>query len=451
MKNYLINAIVFFVFIFQASPCLSAKAKQVNKLDDLEDKLNRINYTWWFRFNDPILNVYILEALKNNSDLKLAGLRIDEFRKSVKMSFGSELPSIHLGLEAQKNHNNPLVLKKNTMTLPITVSYELDLFAKKRNKTKALKKHLESLEFETTNIYISLVSDVSSLYFNAVKLDKIIELLEELIAINRDIIEIKYDKHKHNLLSEVDINADYIKLRELENNLLETKRDRLYILTQLSVLLGRDPDNALSLERNKYDYWNPQFERPLNLKSDAIFSRPDVLAIEKALEEAEINIDVARKEFLPSINLQGGLIFNNYRSGFFNISNAITQLILNVGQDLFVGGRKKINLEIIKNKYEQIVESYKKTSLNAIKEINDVLNAIDLDYKIYRNTLDGYTRELENYNSNEVRYKNGLISFVELKELRQKVIDYKIKCIASNMQMIMDVIVLYKATGTNLN
>ena len=50
---------------------------KVEKIKPTENKFDYINLSWWQGFNDEYLNSYIVKALENNKDLKMATLTID--------------------------------------------------------------------------------------------------------------------------------------------------------------------------------------------------------------------------------------------------------------------------------------------------------------------------------------------------------------------------------------
>ena len=69
--------------------------KQRAKSDEF--KYEYINYAWWNNFNDPILTGYIDRAIKNNYDLKMATIAVDEYYQAVKIQFANELPTAGVG------------------------------------------------------------------------------------------------------------------------------------------------------------------------------------------------------------------------------------------------------------------------------------------------------------------------------------------------------------------
>lgn len=88
-------------------------------------------------------------------------------------------------------------------------------------------------------------------------------------------------------------------------DLTEYKKQRTKLLNQLCVLLGENPNKAETLSRVSFDDIHFSGNIPSEIPSEVIVTRPDYIKAEKMVEKAGINVRVARKEFLPSINLMG--------------------------------------------------------------------------------------------------------------------------------------------------
>ena len=70
------------------------KEKKAEKIKPVKNKYEYINLAWWAQFNDEYLNNYIVKAIENNKDLKMATLTIDEYYQNVVMQRAGELPTI---------------------------------------------------------------------------------------------------------------------------------------------------------------------------------------------------------------------------------------------------------------------------------------------------------------------------------------------------------------------
>src|SRR5574344_1263043 len=151
------------------------------------DKISYINIQWWEDYNDEYLNEYVLKAVKNNYDLKVATLKVEEARQATKLQFSQELPTLSVGA-------SPLLYKmpgvgntEGLFSVPIIATYEIDLFLKNHDKTKSQRKIYEASKLNEKSAYISVVSAVGTAYYNIVKIDKLIELQEEIINDRKEI------------------------------------------------------------------------------------------------------------------------------------------------------------------------------------------------------------------------------------------------------------------------
>lgn len=447
MKYFLLLYFLFSLIVFQDVKAVEKIA--INKNND--ELLVMLNYNWWKNFKDPTLQNYILIGLMNNNDLKILNLKIEEYTQFVKYTFGAELPTISLGANYSNINKVPMFGNQDGFVMPLTMSYELDLFGKNRNKTQATKKQLEAYKLQLQSSYISYASTVGTMYFNLMKLNEIIKLYDELIDIKQSIVDNSYLKEDNGLLTVSRVGSDEKELKTMQNKKTELIKEKSTLLTQFAVLLGQNPVDAEKLEIKDYGFKNIDFDDIMFLNSDVIFNRPDVKAIELQLEKAKIDIKVARKEFLPSFNITGALLFNNIANGgFFSLANTIKGLIVGCSEPLFVGGKKKANLKMVESKYEQIFETYRKTTLQATKEVNDSLAIFNFDTKINEENYNKLVLEKASLNDYNLKYKNGLISKNDLLKLKQTFIMNKIEAISSAIQLNIDYIGLYKSTAGKL-
>jgi outer membrane protein TolC len=74
-------------------PAYATHDKKVIKSQVTEYKFADVNLDWWKNYNDEILEGYIVKAVNNNQDLKIATLKVEESRQNVKLQFSKELPS----------------------------------------------------------------------------------------------------------------------------------------------------------------------------------------------------------------------------------------------------------------------------------------------------------------------------------------------------------------------
>ena len=424
-----------------------SKNKKTQKSDDY--KFDYVNMNWWSNFNDDLLNGYIEKAILNNYDLKMATINVEEYYQNIKLQFANELPSAVAGFGPGFFKAPGMTNTSSAFGLPVIVQYEADIFLKNHNKTKAVKKLYEGSKLDERAAYISVASAVGSTYFNIVNLDKMISLQEEIVKIRQDIYNLMLARNKEGLTS----TADTIKANKAlvagQTDLIELKKNREKMLHQMCVLIGESPENASSIKRNSLDKMNYQLAIPTQIPSEIITQRPDYMRAELMVEKAGIDVKVAKKEFLPAINILGGALFNASDLGsLFTTKNMLLGVGGGLMTPLFQGGSLIANLKLKKATYERILQDYYKTNLTAIQEVNDSLVASRLDKDKMAQTIKQYNLEKSDYKYNEKKYNQGTISKLDLIQYQENLLTIEKLVAQQKVECMTDAISLYKATGS---
>lgn len=438
-------------------PAYAIHDKKVIKTQVTEYKFNDVNLDWWKNYNDEILEGYIVKAVNNNQDLKIATLKVEESKLNVKLQFASELPSLSVGA-------SPAIVKMPEMqgfssgtsslsafSIPIMASYEADIFLKNHDKTKSAKKSYEVAKFNEKAAYISVASAVGATYFNIVKMDKLISIQNEIIADRKQIYELMKLRNQQGITSTADlVRADKSYVLATAD-LSDLKKARTNLLNNLAVLIGESPNNIEELKRISYDELVYKKPIPAEISSDVIVQRPDYMAAEKQVEKAGLDVRIAKKEFLPTINILGLMAFTaTSMANSMNWPNALALLGGSAMFPLFTGGKLKTNLKLHKNKYEQILQAYYKTNLTAIQEVNDSLSNLKLDNEKYLKNLKSYDMQKADFKYMQMRYDQGIMSKLDLLQQKESLLVISEMVAASKTACYVDQISLYKAVGGKL-
>ncbi len=348
------------------------------KVDVNNYRYGYVNIPFWQNFNDNNLLANLNTLYLRNNDLKATSLKVSEAQKLVKISLADELPHIGFNGNIKQTFRSSdevfgdITIPDYTETqflLPLTLSYEIDIWGKNHLKTKAYKKKFEIMQQDEKTVYISMTSAFASDYYNLIKVDKLIELQQKLINTQKEVvsaIERKYQLGTANINQVITEKKSLTYLEEELNNLKE-KQDVLK--NQMNVILA---DRSFQdVNRTNFNYVNAKISIPKEISTSILISRPDNVKSELNLEKIGIDVKVARRELLPKFNLVGNLGFNAY-----NLSSANTflaNLAIAPTWDLFMGGKKIQLLKLQKDEYKIALEHYDKTFLKSIQETNDAL------------------------------------------------------------------------------
>lgn len=422
------------------------------KIDTNNYRYDYVNIPFWQNFNDQDLLVGLNTVYLNNNDLKVSAIKVSEAQKLVKISLADELPHISFNGNIKQTFRSSdevfgdITIPDFTETqflLPLTLSYEIDIWGKNHLKTKAYKKKFEIMKQDERTVYISMTSAFATDYYNLVKVDKLIELQEKLIATQKDVvsaIEKKYTLGTANINQVIIEKKSLTYLQEELNNLKE-KQDVL--LNQMNVILA---DRSFqNIKRTNYSDINAKIFIPKTINTDLLAKRPDNIKSELNLERIGIDVKVARRELLPKFNLVGNLGFNAYSLSSAN--TFLANLAIAPTWDIFMAGKKIQLLKLQKDEYKIAVEHYDKTILKSIQETNDALYTLKSINGKYSIANDRYA--LSKTETKLMQKKESLGIADRLNTLYQKEIELvsEQQVVSLKVNEIISMINLYQALG----
>lgn len=430
----------------QTKQTVKKEKKKSEKIKPVKNKYEYINLEWWQGFNDELLEGYIVKAIENNKDLKMASLSVEEYYQKIAIQRAGELPTIQAGF--MPGYGNLAGRSHESFAFPLIASYELDLFGKNHNKTTAQRKLYEASILDEKAAYIAVASAVGSAYVNIIRLDAMVDLQTQIVELRKEILKMMLVSNSEGIASTSDLvraNESYI---AGITDLTEVKKQRTQLLHALAVLTGDSPNNIEEYKRTDWKTLAYNGNIPEYVNSEIITQRPDYIRAEKMLEKAGIDVKVARKECLPSINLGGGVLFNAQNIGsLFTTSNALWGLGGGIMQNIFAGGRIKANLKLKKLAYEKSLKNYEKVNLTSMQEVNDSLVAVNMDREKLSKQQHILQLEEQDFALNSLKYDEGVISKLDLNQRKENLMNVNKMVYSSQFDCMIDYINYYKAVG----
>ena len=418
---------------------------KTEKVKPNKNKYEYVNLKWWANFNDEYLNEYIIRAIENNKDLKMATLTIDEYYQNIVMQRASELPSIYAGF--MPVYGKDFMGKTSgNFGIPIVANYEIDLFGKNHNKTTSVRKLYEASVLDEQAAYISIAAAVGTVYVNIVKLDAMVELQEDIVELRKEINEIMSISNAEGIISTSDlVKANKAYIAGIAD-LVEIKKERTKLLNQLAVLVGDSPNNIEEYKRIDYKTLAFSGDIPESVSSEIIMKRPDYLKAEKMLEKAGIDVRIARKEMLPQLSLGGGVFFNNKNiDSLLSTKGMLWGLGGQIMQPLFKGGAIKANLKAKKIAYEKSLKNYEKVNLTSMQEVNDSLVSANLDQEKLAKQKTIQELEEKDFKLTQAKYNEGVIAKLDLDQQKENLLVVNKMVYSTSFDCMVDYINFYKA------
>lgn len=427
-----------------------AKTKNIQNNNDLQ----YMNLTWWQKFNDQKLNDYLMTIYKNNPDLKIATIKNKQSQQVMKQAFANQLPQLYFNGTMQREFTGStqrfgdVVIPDYNQAhyiLPLTMSYEVDLWGENYLKTKSLKKQIEMTTQDERASYISISSNFASNYYTLVGIDKLIQNQKDLLEIEQNIVNLEEQKYNSGLCPIAEVLSEKQSLTQMQERLNSLEERQDIVVNQLITQLG---DRMLTkIDRSNYDSIST-IPTPNEISTEYIGNRPDVQKAELYIQKTGIDIKVARRDFLPKFRVYGQIGFNSYDwCRMFAPHTFLSTAGVAPSLDLFTGGYKKAVLKYNKLEYEKALQIYEKAILTSIQELNDAMMSIKTANSNYEKSKERFNLEKEKLDLSNNQYKIGGRAKLDNMKDQQNILIVEEDMVTNNINRVISTINLYKATG----
>lgn len=199
--------------------------------------------SWKELFADPLLQSLIEEGLQNNTDLKIARLRVEEAEASLFAAKLAYLPS--LSLEPQGNISSFDGSKvSKTYNLAATASWEVDIFGRITNAKRGAKAYHEQSKAYEQAVQTTLVATIANLYYSLLMLDEQREISQKTTESLRRNVEVLTVLKRAGQANAAHVAQAEANLLSVEASLLTFRKETNELENALSKLLGRVPEAA---------------------------------------------------------------------------------------------------------------------------------------------------------------------------------------------------------------
>lgn len=408
------------------------------------DTSNIGNIPWQDIFKDPKLQSLISQGLENNIDLQNATLRVQEYQAQLGAARLAYTPSLGLSPTGTISSFDKTAAVK-TYQLPITASWEVDLFGKLLNAKRGAKAALMQSEAYRQAVRTQVVASIANGYYTLLMLDRQLEISEKTAASWKQSVEtMKALKQAGNVneaavvQSEANSYAVSASLPDLRLQIRETEN-------ALSLLLGQP---AQSIARGKITEQELPGKISAGVPIQLLSNRPDVKQAEMALSGAFSNTNVARAAFYPQLTLSGdGGWTNSAGSAILNPGKLIASATAGLVQPIFNRGANRARLKIAKAQQEEARLTFQNTILNAGNEVSNALYQYKTaeDKSVLRTEQIRALEQSVDYTQQLLKLSSA--TYLEVLTAQQSLLNAQLTDISDQFQGIQAIINLYHAVG----
>jgi NodT family efflux transporter outer membrane factor (OMF) lipoprotein len=334
---------------------------------------------WWEMFDDPELNALEAQVDISNLNVAVAESRYRQALELLRAARSGYFPVVAAQAIYERGSSSYHVpLSKGDVssvyTLPLTVSWELDLWGRVRRQVEAQSAGAQASAADLESVRLSAQADLAQAYFQLRAIDAQKELLDRTIEAYQKAFELTQNRYAGGIVSRADVLQAETQLKTVRAQAIDLGVQRARLEHAIALLCGKAPAD-LTLPFAPLRTLLPGI--PVGIPSEILERRPDIAAAERLMAAANAQIGVAIAAYYPAISLGASIGLQSTEIGnlisrpsrFWSLGPALTET-------LFTGGLRRAQTAQARAAYDTAVASYRQTVLNGFREVEDDLAAL---------------------------------------------------------------------------
>ncbi len=420
---------------------------------------------WREFFTDPNLVSLIETALKNNQELMITLQEIEIAKSGVLAKKGKLTPTVTAGagvglkkagrytsegagdattdIEPGKEMPDPL----GNFGGGLSATWEVDIWKKLRTEKESAVAHYLSTVEGKNFVLTNLIEEVANNYYELLSLDNQLDIIQQYIKLQQKAVEIAKIQKEASATTELAVKKFEAELAKSKAAEYSIRQDITEKENQINALLGRYPQPIV---RTKESFMTmiPQTVYT-GIPSQLLANRPDIKQAEYELKSAKLDVEAARKEFYPSLEISAVLGLEAFKPSYlvkmpesiaYNVAGELAGPLINKSAI-------KANFQTADARQIQALYEYDKTILGAYLDIANLMakvKNIDQYYQLKSQETKSLEQSIDIANQ---LFKNSRADYLEVLLNQRDALDAKMELIEAKQKQLTTVVDIYKGLG----
>jgi len=434
--------------------------------EEQQDANNNSGTTPWRQFfTDPKLVTLIETALKNNQELLITLQEIEIAKSGVLAKKGRLSPTVSAGvgaglkkagrytsegagdatteIEPGKEMPDPL----GNFEAGLNASWEIDIWKKLRTEKESAVAHYLSTVEGKNFVLSNLIEEVADNYYELLALDNQLDIIQQYIKLQQRALEISKIQKEAAAATELAVKkfeAELAKSKAAEYTIRQQITEKE---NEINALLGRYPQPIVRTKEN-FMSTIPQTVYT-GIPSQLLANRPDIKQAELELKASKLDVEAARKEFYPSLEISATLGLEAFKPSYlvkmpesiaYNLAGELAGPLINKSAI-------KANFQTADAKQIQALYEYDKTILNAYLDVANLMSKvknIDQYYQLKSQETKALDQSIDIANQ---LFRNSRADYLEVLLNQRDALDAKMELIEAKQKQLSTVVDIYKSLG----
>lgn len=406
---------------------------------------------WWKVYADNTLN-QLEQQVNANQNLKAALARLQQAQSALQAQRATLFPTLSVGAASQEINpsRNRAIYFKTMPThyldnlLVADVSYEPDVFGRLSNEVDISRQQMAASKADLAALQLSIQAELAADYFTLQAVQQQQKILADLVRNEDQYLQMTGQLYTGGALPEINVDEANVVLQNVKSQQQEAELQAQTITHAIALLLGQ-PATGFQVQTSDSQ---PRPWVASALPSKLLERRPDIASAERQMQAANDAIGVARAAYFPqfALNAQGGYESSQF-GNWISAPSELWSLGASALVTVFDAGLRQALTEQARQHYEETVANYRETVLNAYREVEDNLTAINQlnqEYETAEQTLHSAQRAAEQAGFS---YQGGMDSYLTVVTLQTQVLQAQQQVATLQARRMTASVLLVKALG----
>jgi outer membrane protein TolC len=421
-------------------------------------------------FSDPLLTDLIHQSLSNNWELRILSEDVQIAGNEIRARRGAYLPFVMIGGGAALSKISsftpegagirddpfrpgqflPNPLPSFLLGGPAGLFWQLDIWRQLRNARDAAALRYFSSGEGRNYLVTRLISEIADNYYGLMALDKRLENLDQIIAIQEQSLKVAQALLLGARGTELGVQRFLAEVRKNQSERLIVLQDIIQVENRINFLVARYPQPVPRNTGSIEEYIDLTLHAlSVGVPSQLLLYRPDIRQAERELAAAGLDIKVARANFFPKPIITGGVGYTAFNPKYLLITPEA--LIYNIAGDLTAPliNKKAIQAEYMSANARQLqaIYDYQRVILNAFTEVINRMTKVEN----YRRSIEIKKRQVTALEASvdiaTKLFQNARAEYIDVLFSQRDLLDARRILIDTKREQLSAIVNAYQALG----
>jgi len=420
---------------------------------------------WWKSLNDPELDSLVDRAVKNNLDIEVALVRLQQARTYEAEVVGHALPEVDAtAAEARGTGSDlgrgratqPLVSATNTTGVQqintlagFDAAWQLDIFGGYRRAFQAARFSAQAAAQARYGVITAVISDVVRGYIDLRGAQLQLGILNQASDVLRKSLDIVRQRYERGITNELDLELATRELDTITAEIAPAEAEVKAAQYALAVLLGVYPESIVDELAAPGMIPTMPGSVAAGAPLDLLKRRPDIQQAERELAANTARIGVATAQLFPQVALIGSLGAQQGQNP--GSSQVLGKHLWSFGPGAFWPvldfGALDAQVDIADLEARASLANYRQSILAAVREVDGAIDSFSAQQTRVQNLHGALAAGQRAVDLATARYNRGLTDYLNVVDAERQFYEIEQQDVTAQTAAAEQFVQLYRALG----